>query len=47
MKKCKEKAEHLGLPMKVVGVDFQSGGEKVTFFLLRRPGSISANWLNN
>jgi len=32
MKKCKEKAEHLGLPMKVVGVDFQSGGEKITFF---------------
>jgi cell fate regulator YaaT (PSP1 superfamily) len=32
MKKCKEKAEQLALPMKVVGVDFQSGGEKVTFF---------------
>ncbi len=32
MKKCKEKAEQLALPMKVVGVNFQSGGEKVTFF---------------
>ena len=32
MKKCKEKAEQLSLPMKVVGVDFQSAGEKVTFF---------------
>ena len=32
MKKCKEKAEHLALPMKVVGVDFQSDGKSHLIF---------------
>ena len=32
IKKCKEKAEQLELPMKIVGANFQSGGEKIVFF---------------
>jgi len=32
VRKCKEKVEQLELPMKIVGVNFQPGGEKITFF---------------